>query len=64
MLLHDLEAAQRDQMYELTPADFREISNQRKQKRIDRYGDYMVLALALPYIDSDKTLVDLLHLNH
>ena len=51
-------------MYELTPADFREISNQRKQKRIDRYGDYMVLALALPYIDSDKTLVDLLHLNH
>ena len=63
LLLHDLEAAQRDQMYELAPEDYKEISIERRQKRIDRYGDYLVIALCIPYLNSDATLVNLLHLN-
>jgi len=40
----------------LTPADTQNISLMKKQKRQDRYGDYLIVALVLPYVNDDKTL--------
>ena len=63
MLLHDLEAGQVTKMYELTKADQLQLSEVRKQKRWDRYGHYIIVGLAIPFIAEDKTLGKLLRLN-
>jgi hypothetical protein len=53
LLLHDLEAGQVTKMYELTKADQLQLSEVRKQKRWDRYGHYIIVGLAIPFIAED-----------
>jgi len=40
------------------------MSEVRKQKRQDKFGDYLILGMIIPFVDSDATMGKLIRLNH
>jgi hypothetical protein len=60
LLLNDLEAGQQTKMYEMTNADLNQLSEVKKQKRWDRFGQYIIIGLVVPFLADDQTLANLL----
>jgi len=63
LLLSELEQGQENKTYKITSDDRRSIRKNKYEKRVTKYGPFVVASLVIPYIDSDSTIGVMLRLN-
>jgi len=63
LLLSELESVQKSQAYVLSSKDINQISKLRKEARKSKFGNFLVIGVAMRYISTDQDLFKLLLLS-
>lgn len=63
LLLSELEQAQQNQVYQITPADQRKIWLDKKARNSLRHGEWWFIAAVVGFVDDDRVLGSLLRLS-